>query len=40
MLKIAQRFEKDVMEVHKVFYEVSCDRANLVKVLNGEKDIP
>jgi hypothetical protein len=38
MFKIAQRFEKDVQEVHKIFYEVSCNRDNLIKVLNDDEN--
>ena len=27
------------MHVHKVFYEVSCDRDNLIKVFQREKGV-
>jgi hypothetical protein len=37
MFKIAQRYNKDIQEVHKIFYEVSCNRENLIKVLKDER---
>ena len=36
MLNIAQTYGKDLQEVHKIFYEVSCDREKLIKVLEND----
>ena len=33
MLSLADKFSKDVDEVHKLFFQVSCDRERLVKYL-------
>jgi hypothetical protein len=33
MLEIAEKYKKDVGAVHKIFYEVSCDRDALIEVL-------
>ena len=37
MLKLAEYYKKDVKEVHRMFYEVSCDREKLIKTLECEK---
>ena len=39
MLTISQRFGRSMDEVHRIFYEVSCRRELLIKVLEGKKDI-
>ena len=36
ILSLAEKFSKDVDEVHKVFYEVSCNRDALIKVLENK----
>ena len=36
MLTLAEKHKKCVNEVHKIFYEVSCDRDELIKVLEGK----
>ena len=38
MFKIAERYNKDIQEVHKIFYEVSCNRENLIRVLKDEQN--
>lgn len=36
MMQIAEKYEKDIDEVHKIYYQVSCSREKLVKVLQGD----
>jgi len=36
MLTLAEKYRKCVNEVHKIFYEVSCDRDELIKVLEDK----
>jgi len=38
MLDLAKKYSKDVDEIHKVFYQVSCNREKLVKHLSGDKN--
>lgn len=37
MIELSKKYNKDVDEVHKVFYTLSCDRDKLVKWLEGKK---
>lgn len=39
MLDLAEKYKRDVDEVHKLFFEVSCDRDKLVKLLDGQKGV-
>ena len=39
MLSLADKFSKDVDEVHKLFFQVSCDRERLVKYLQGDRSV-
>ena len=39
MFVIAQTYGKDIQEVHKIFYEVSCDREKLIKVLENDATV-
>ena len=38
LLKLAQEYERDVAEVHKIFYQVSCNREKLQAVLEEKLD--
>jgi hypothetical protein len=41
MIKLAEKHKKDVGVIHKIFYEVSCDRDALVEVLTDkESQVP
>ena len=31
MLDIAEKYKRDVDDIHKIFFEVSCDRKNSLK---------
>jgi hypothetical protein len=35
MLDLADKYRRDVDEVHKIFFEVSCDRDRLVRILEA-----
>ena len=35
MLELAEKYKRDVDQVHKLFFEVSCDREKLVRLLEG-----
>ena len=35
MLDLAEKYKRDVDDVHRLFFEVSCDRDKLVKILSG-----
>ena len=37
LINIATKYEYDIAEVHKIFYEVSCNRDKLIEVINAEK---
>ena len=37
LINIATRYKYNVDEVHKIFYEVSCNRDNLIEVITAEK---
>jgi hypothetical protein len=37
MLDIAEKYKRDVDDIHKIFFEVSCDREKLIKILDGQK---
>ncbi|CDW88076.1 UNKNOWN [Stylonychia lemnae] len=37
LMEIADNYKRDIDEVHKIFFEVSCDREKLKKVLDGQK---
>ena len=39
MLELAEKYKRDVDQVHRIFFEVSCDREKLVKILEGGKMI-
>ena len=39
MLELAEKYKRDVDQVHRMFFEVSCDREKLVKILEGGKMI-
>jgi len=36
MLDLAEKYKRDVDEVHQLFFQVSCDRAKLVKLLESK----
>ena len=36
MFKVANEFNKDIAEVHRVFYQVSCNREKLGLALDGK----
>lgn len=36
MIQIAEKYKRDVDDVHKIFYQVSGDRDKLIKVLEGQ----
>ena len=36
MMQLAAKYKRDVDEIHKLFFEVSCDREKLVKILEGK----
>ena len=38
MISIADKFERDIDEVHKLFYQVSCNRDKLIKILQQSGD--
>ena len=38
LLNIATIHDYDIAEVHKIFYEVSCNRDNLIEVIDAEKE--
>jgi hypothetical protein len=35
MMGLADKYKRDVEEVHKIFFELSCDREKLIKFLEG-----
>jgi len=37
MIALGEKYKKDVDEVHKMFFEVNCDRNALIKRLEGEQ---
>ena len=37
MLHLAEKYKRSVEDVHLIFFQVSCDRDQLVKVLEGQK---
>ncbi len=37
MLNIANAFDRNLQEVHTIFYEVSCNRDKLIEVLDHMK---
>jgi len=37
MLSLAEKYKRDIEEVHKIFFELSCDRDKLIKYLEGQK---
>jgi len=37
MLDLAEKYKRDVDELHRLFFEVSCDREKLVRLLDGQK---
>lgn len=37
MLELSQKYDRDAMEVHKVFYEVSCNMKALREFLEGNQ---
>jgi len=39
MMNLAQKHSKDIDEIHKLYYQVSCDRERLSRHLNGDKSI-
>ena len=39
MLELAEKYKRDVDQVHRLFFEVSCDRERLVKILEGGKSV-
>ena len=38
LINIATTNDYDIAEVHKIFYEVSCNRDNLIEVIRAEKN--
>jgi hypothetical protein len=39
MLDLAEKYKRDVDDVHRLFFEVSCDREKLVKLLEGKQSV-
>jgi hypothetical protein len=39
MLDLAEKYKRDVDDVHRLFFEVSCDRDKLVKLLEGKTSV-
>ena len=39
MLDLAEKYKRDVDDVHRMFFEVSCDRDKLVKLLEGKQSV-
>ncbi len=37
MLDLAEKYKRDVDEMHRMFFEVNCDRDKLIKMLDGQK---
>ena len=37
MLELAEKYKRDVDDVHHMFFEVSCDREKLIRLLDGQK---
>eukprot|EP00347_Sterkiella_histriomuscorum_P007498 403348691 len=37
LMSLAEKYKRDIDEVHKIFFEVSCQRDQLVKILEGHK---
>ena len=37
MLELAEKYQRNVDDVHRMFFEVSLDREKLVKILEGKK---
>lgn len=35
MLELAEKYKRDVDEVHRLFFQVSCDRDRLIRHLEG-----
>lgn len=35
MLDLAEKYKRNVDDVHQLFFQVSCDRDRLVKILEG-----
>ncbi len=38
LLDLADKYKRDIDEVHKIFFEVSCERDRLIKVLEGQRE--
>ena len=36
MLELSEKYKKDVNDMHQLFYEVSCDREELIRLLEGQ----
>jgi len=39
MLELAEKYKKDVNELHQIFYEVNCSRDDLVRVLDNREGV-
>ena len=39
LLDLAEKYKRDVDDVHRMFFEVSCDRDKLVKLLEGKQSV-
>lgn len=39
MLDLAEKYKRDVDDVHRMFFEVSCDRDKLIKLLEGKQTV-
>ena len=37
LMAIAEKYRRDIEEIHKIFFQLSCDREKLIKVLDGQK---
>ena len=37
MLELADKYKRDVDEIHKMFFQVNCEREKLIKLLDGQK---
>jgi hypothetical protein len=37
MMELSEKYKRDIDSIHSMFFEVSCDREKLVKLLEGRK---
>ena len=39
-MSVSRKYQKDIEEIHRLYFSVSCDREKLIKYLNGDKSVP